>query len=132
MTHLRLQFQPKLQLGKFLLLGLLPLLWPESATADCRYRMDAQGNTSYSCDSGASGTLRPNAFGSISDTGTGIQYKKDNMGNIRSSQGRTYRQDAFGEAHQREIRSRRPLTRSSRPGRAPVCRMTAFGELRCR
>lgn len=115
------------------LLILVPLLlWSETATADCRYRMNALGGTSYSCDSGASGTLRQNAFGSISDTGTGISYRQDRMGNIRSSAGRRYRQDAFGEAHLKEIESRRPLTRDQRPGRPPVCRMTAFGELRCR
>lgn len=121
-----------IHIGGPLLLGLLFLFWSNISTAECRYHMNAQGSTSYSCDSGASGTLRPNAFGSISDTGTGIQYKQDSMGNIRSSQGRTWRQDAFGEMHQRELRRSRPLTRGSRPGRAPVCRMTVFGELRCR
>lgn len=108
----------------------------QQAQAGCRYRMNALGGTSYNCDSGASGTLRQNAFGGISDTGTAIQYRKDRMGNIRSSEGRTYRQDAFGQAHVKEVESRRPLTRNlgrrAGSGRAPVCRMTAFGELRCR
>lgn len=100
--------------------------------AECRYRMNALGSTSYNCDSGASGTLRKDAFGTISDSGTGIRYRQDRISNIRSSEGRSYRQDAFGAEHQREVESRRPLTRGSRPGRAPVCRMTVFGEMRCR
>lgn len=114
------------------LLALVLYLGAAEIQAECRYRMNALGGTSYSCDSGASGTLRKDAFGSISDSGTGIRYRQDRISNIRSSEGRSYRQDAFGAAHQREVESRRPLTRGVRPGRAPVCRMTVFGEMRCR
>ncbi|MGU5600427.1 hypothetical protein ACV1DY_21560 [Aeromonas caviae] len=106
--------------------------------ADCTYRKDALGLTRYQCDDGKQGTLREDALGNITDSGTGITWRTDSLGNLKGSDGTTYREDALGHVRGSNAKTGERVTwREDSLGNlhasdGAVCRINALGQLKCR
>ena len=120
------------------LAALLLSLTPQVVfAADCTYRKDALGHTRYQCDDGKQGTLREDALGNIKDSGTGITWRTDPLGNRKGSDGTTYRKDSLGN-----VRVSRPGTGDTvtwrkdslgnlRASDGTTCRTNSLGQVRC-
>lgn len=65
------------------------LLQSTALAANCTYREDTLGHTQYRCDDGKQGVLREDALGNIRDSGSGITWRTDVLGNLKGSDGTT-------------------------------------------
>ena len=117
-----------------LLLGLTPQI---VFAADCTYRENALGNTIYQCDDGKQGTLREDVLGNIKDSGTGITWRTDPLGNLKGSDGTTYHEDSLGNMRGSNPKTgervtwRKDSLGNLRASDGTVCRTNSLGQLRC-
>lgn len=117
------------------LLGAFPQL---GIAGDCTYRKDSLGHTRYQCQDGRHGLLRTDCLGTVRDSGTGITWHTDPLGNLKGSDGTTYRKDALGHVRSSNTKTGERVTwredslGNLRASDGTVCRTNALGQLKCR
>ncbi|MCF5763446.1 hypothetical protein K3H47_05685 [Aeromonas veronii] len=83
-------------------------------------------------------TYRENALGNIKDSGTGITWRTDPLGNLKGSDGTTYRKYALGHVRGSNAKTGERVTwredslGNLRASDGTVCRTNALGQLKCR